>query len=322
VTAYGQAALAHQLARIQKASEGIRTDTVLSAAGSIGRLVAGGEIAREHAETTLVNAARFIGLAPSDARRTVERGLEFGARNPKQAPTDGSMLRTVADARAAVASWWAAVAVDRTLSTTSMKLLAGFAALGSKIGKVRFEASYRQLSAASGLGIGTVHNHVSHVGRWVRVVRYGSHRTGACTLWQLVDARADMNKSLNPEGCTSGLFIAARSTTGAFGPGHNIWHGWPTGWPLYATLDTDEPATAANIATAIGRNAGAVRRNLGKLEALGLAARCETGWVRVEPVDDLAVYDWAAERARNHANQRTLYHLWQRDRIAQEKGEP
>lgn len=83
---YGAAALAREAERVAVSVEGARHATTISAACSIGRLVAGGEIDEGDAELRLVEAALCSGLPEREARRTVTDGLRKGMQSPRRRP--------------------------------------------------------------------------------------------------------------------------------------------------------------------------------------------------------------------------------------------
>lgn len=87
VDAYVRAALVNQVERIVTAPRGQRHDTLLSAAGSIGRLVGGGVLTRDDAHQVLRGAADshigIDGFTEHEAERVISDGLDFGIAHPR-----------------------------------------------------------------------------------------------------------------------------------------------------------------------------------------------------------------------------------------------
>ena len=90
---YGQAALVGECARVAQALPGTRNETLNAAAWRLGRLVAGGELDPAAALASLWNAAHTCGLVDNDGvqqtRRTIDSGLQAGARHPRTRPPKG-----------------------------------------------------------------------------------------------------------------------------------------------------------------------------------------------------------------------------------------
>ena len=63
-----------------------RNETLNKAAFSIGQLIAGGELYRGMAESSLFNAALSAGLSEPEIRKTLKSGLDAGERSPRTAP--------------------------------------------------------------------------------------------------------------------------------------------------------------------------------------------------------------------------------------------
>ena len=83
---YGYAALVSECETVRSTPEGGRNDQLNRSAFSIGRLIAGGEIQRSEAEAALLDAARACGLSDSEARKTLQSGIDNGMKNPRTAP--------------------------------------------------------------------------------------------------------------------------------------------------------------------------------------------------------------------------------------------
>ncbi len=82
---YGQAALGGERYRVAAAEEGCRNDTLNRAAFSMGQLVEGGEVNRDQVAGALLEAAVSAGLPDSEARKTIESGLNGGSHEPRRA---------------------------------------------------------------------------------------------------------------------------------------------------------------------------------------------------------------------------------------------
>ena len=80
---WADTALREELARVQAASEGARNDTLNRAAFSLGQIVAGGALNRDHVFARLLEAAIEVGLPESEARGTIDSGMTAGAREPR-----------------------------------------------------------------------------------------------------------------------------------------------------------------------------------------------------------------------------------------------
>jgi len=83
-TAYGRKALEAEAARIALAPKGTRNQTLNNAAYSIGQLVAGNQIDRAEAESTLLHAAERSGLNPAEAAKTFASGFTAGEQHPRK----------------------------------------------------------------------------------------------------------------------------------------------------------------------------------------------------------------------------------------------
>jgi hypothetical protein len=81
--AYAMAALRAETERVAAARPGTRNDTLNRAAFSLGQLVAAGLLPPIPVITSLIDAARYAGLAQDEAVRTVRSGMAAGARKPR-----------------------------------------------------------------------------------------------------------------------------------------------------------------------------------------------------------------------------------------------
>ena len=78
-SAYVQAALRGELAKLAAAREGERNHTLFACAASLGRLVKAGALPEDLATTELVAGGIAIGLDSAECHRTVAKGLARGA---------------------------------------------------------------------------------------------------------------------------------------------------------------------------------------------------------------------------------------------------
>lgn len=85
-TAYGMAGMAAELLAVQQAEPGGRNDQLNRSAFSLGQLVGGGELDYDHARMALEHVADEIGLEPDEYSDVIERALEDGSAEPRNAP--------------------------------------------------------------------------------------------------------------------------------------------------------------------------------------------------------------------------------------------
>lgn len=81
-TIYGLAALNKQCQAVSTAANGTRNNTLNTAAFSLARLVAGGELDYNYAYDNLYAAALGADLSDAEAKQTIESGMEAGAKHP------------------------------------------------------------------------------------------------------------------------------------------------------------------------------------------------------------------------------------------------
>lgn len=324
---YGRAALSSEVAKVEQAPEGFRHMAIFAAACHIGELVAGCEVDQDTAQGFLIDAGRSLTggrLTDMEVRRQVRQGLERGMRTPRTAPTNGTMLRDRTDAVAAVIEWWSSVQAAEwkgASAGTTLRILAAFAMLSAKAGKVRFDNSYREVAEAAGVSVGTVAKHKARWLPYVRQVEVGkrwarpTEEKSTRTVWQLV-GRANGNSPAPPAGKASGLFPFARTLSD---PAHNAWHGRSNDWRVYCLLGEEEVTTAA-LAETTGLHPGTIRRIGARIVALGAAGRTESGWVAI-PADAEELQhvgdDHATERRKRHGAERSLHRAWLAERIRQ-----
>ncbi len=82
---YGSAALAAEVDAVRRLAVGERNHGLNRAAYSLGRLVAGGELATDLVYDELLAAAVVTGLGQREASRTIHSGLRAGATSPRRA---------------------------------------------------------------------------------------------------------------------------------------------------------------------------------------------------------------------------------------------
>lgn len=92
-SAYGSAALAHELDAVRRLVVGERNHGLNRAAFCLGQLVGGGELAAELVHRELLTAALSTGLSDAEAIRTIRSGLGAGEQQPRRAPTDSARSR-------------------------------------------------------------------------------------------------------------------------------------------------------------------------------------------------------------------------------------
>lgn len=80
---YAQAALEDECARVARAVEGTRNDTLNTAAFNLGQLVAGGYLDAQTVIDELTKAARAAGLPLGEINRTAPRAVRDGAKRPR-----------------------------------------------------------------------------------------------------------------------------------------------------------------------------------------------------------------------------------------------
>ncbi|SNS03190.1 Protein of unknown function [Humidesulfovibrio mexicanus] len=85
-TPYGRKALEAEAAIVMNTAQGGRNQALNESAFALGQLVAGGELDRQKAEATLLDAALAVGLTEIEARKTIASGMAAGEREPRRAP--------------------------------------------------------------------------------------------------------------------------------------------------------------------------------------------------------------------------------------------
>lgn len=85
-TAYGEAALRHELDDLATAQPGGRNDALNAAAFSLAQLIAGGELLEEPVRAKLEEAAALLDLTPHETELTITSAFEAGFQEPRNAP--------------------------------------------------------------------------------------------------------------------------------------------------------------------------------------------------------------------------------------------
>jgi hypothetical protein len=88
---YVQRALDDECAKVAAATEGVRNDTLNTAAFSLGTLV-GGALDEWLARSRLLDAALKCGLPHDEALRTIESGITSGKQNPRSTPATAAQV--------------------------------------------------------------------------------------------------------------------------------------------------------------------------------------------------------------------------------------
>lgn len=305
-TKYGVGALESALENMAEATE--RSHGLFRNSCAMGNLVAGGQLEECFVVGELLRAADARGMNRRLAERTVERGIDRGKRTPRTPPPPRPYTRT--DGRGEVIEWWEAIGrADWTEPTASsdLRILAGFGLIAMRLGKVRFSASYRQISEEAGVWVGTVHKTLKRGLAGVHRVRSGSRVLGTSSEWQLTGRHARLgNSSASRYGEGQRLFPGRASSDC---PDHAQWDRWPNGWRVYNLLLVDEGQTARSISEIIGRHPATVRRILNRLRDEHLAVCGDEGeWTALFPLED-GVDGSLTRRARErrHRDQRQLW---------------
>ena len=84
--AYGQKALANELATLAGAAVGDRNDRLNKSAFALGQLIAAGVLDRGTVEATLAGVAASIKLTGAEIRATIRSGIEDGMKQPRELP--------------------------------------------------------------------------------------------------------------------------------------------------------------------------------------------------------------------------------------------
>jgi hypothetical protein len=85
-TAYAEAALAGELAKLARTPEGARNTQLNASAYALGQLIGAGVLDRGEVEAQLEAVALAIGLSERETHATIRSGLEAGLREPREIP--------------------------------------------------------------------------------------------------------------------------------------------------------------------------------------------------------------------------------------------
>jgi hypothetical protein len=280
-------------------------------AADMGSLLAGGQLYEEsYVFHVLFDAAMLRNMNHSEARRHIRRGILKGREKPRY-PTKTAALYSRNDATVAVVTWWEAVErhewTGRT-SATDLKVLAGIKALSLKIGRIRFSASYREISEEAGVSLSTVCSALRRGLRgFVLQVDKGNRALAQSSEWQLITQNTRLTNSSDLRyGQSSRVFVKRVSV---LSPDHDDWTRWPNGWRLYNLL-SDEGLSAQEMAADTGLNVETVRRILNRLRDRNLAQRVDGAWT-VLPLseEDLPLEGGFVRNAREsrHRDDRLLW---------------
>jgi putative DNA primase/helicase len=88
-SAYTKAALDGEVDRVRHAINGTRNNTLNKSSFALGQFVGSGELNRSEVDNKLLNAALTSGLSESEARATINSGIEAGIREPRSTPPKG-----------------------------------------------------------------------------------------------------------------------------------------------------------------------------------------------------------------------------------------
>lgn len=275
---------------------------MIGAALRLASLVKGCEINMLEAEECLVRSATRGGRDAGDARRAFRWAL--GKADPRSAKAQTPIANS-REALVWIDRWWASVEEAPPKGRgggSQRKLLLGFGTIARRATKIRFDASYRQLSLQSGIGLSTVSRYVRHpdIAKYVAVTRRGNKRYTTPTEFRLklpsedsrVDTRLDLTRmSQTGTGrrlsntAIAGLFangtqLPSGHHEGLLRPDHNHWavNGGGNALSIYKCLSVDEPMTALELAECAGVARSTVYRQAERLVQDGLAEKLDSKW--------------------------------------------
>ena len=307
-TNYGTAALKGALEEIAEAP-GSRHDAIYRTAAAMGNLLASGELYEEsYVMSALLDAAIRRGKSHREAERTISDGIDEGRTTPRT-PGGRRTNYNRNDALVATVEWWEAVgqaAWTERSSATDLRVLAAFRAISLRQGRVRFSASYRQISEEAGVHLSTVHAAFRRgLKGYVKRVQKGHRIQGTSSQWQLIPRTRFGEHGLCQEQAT---LMFGKTRVPITRPDHDEWARWPNGWRIYSLLSEDEGLTAREISEITGRPVETVRRNLNRLRDKHLAKRGADGmWTALPPREVLEGGFVRNARERRHRNQRELW---------------
>jgi hypothetical protein len=311
-TAYGTAALNAALEDIAEAPE--RHDAIYRTAAAMGNLLASGELYEEsYVKSVLLDAAVRRGKSYREAERTIRDGINKGRTTPRR-PGGRRTNYSRNDATVATIIWWETVGQatwTSPSSATDLRVLAAFRTISLRQGKVRFSASYRQISEEAGVHLSTVQAAFKRgLKGYVRRVEKGHRIQGTSSEWQLIPRTRFSEHGLCQEQATL-MFGKTRAPINR--PDHDYWNRWPNGWRVYSLLSEDEGLTTREISEITGRPVETVRRIINRLRDKQLATRGADGmWTALPPREGVLEGGFVRNaRERRHREQREL---WARSR--------
>ena len=276
-TNYGQVALERAVSNMREAEP--RHMGLYKNAADMGSLLASGELYEEsYVVHVLFDAAMLRHMNHREARNHIRRGILKGRAKPRY-PTKTAALYTRNDVTVAVVTWWEAVEGHEwtgRASSTDLKVLAGFKALSLKIGKIRFAASYREISEEAGVSLSTICSTLDRgLGGFVLRVNKGNRALAHSSHWQLITKNVPLTNSSDLRYRQSSRVFVKRPLV--LNPDHDDWTRWPNGWRLYILL-SDEGLSVQEIAETTRLKVKTVRRILNRLRDRNLAQRVDGVW--------------------------------------------
>ena len=316
-TPYGTAALNAALEDLAEAPE--RHPALYKISAAMGNLLASGQLYEEsYVKTVLLDGAMRCGMTgrEREAERTIRDGISAGRTTPRF-PVSRTPLYNRNDATVATIMWLEAVEKapwTTRSSANDLRVLAAFGILSLRQGKVRFSASYRQISEEAGVSVGTVHAALKRgLKGFVRRVHRGDRFQAISATWQLIPRHALPEQGLCPEEAS----IVFSKRVSAARPDHDYWNKWPNSWRIFCLLSGDEGLSARDVSEKTGRHIETVRRNLNRLRDRQLAKRGADGlWTALPPPEGApeGAIDGGFIRARRERMHREQRELWAKSR--------
>jgi hypothetical protein len=96
---YGEAALRDEVLKLASTPAGNRNDQLNTSAFNLGQFVGAGVFTEAEVETALSKAASYTGLTSEEIEKTIQSGLEAGAKHPREIPAQESPTTTPEAAR-------------------------------------------------------------------------------------------------------------------------------------------------------------------------------------------------------------------------------
>ena len=282
----------------------------------VGRLIGAGLLLHSEAESRLIAAGDHLGLPKNAVYRQVRRGLAKGCENPR-VPLQRIDLENAGQARLAIVEWWQAIADDPAATEgrrgpQRLRLLQALYDIAMRAGTSTLHESYRELAEKAGVAHATICKYVraGELDRWVAITAGGGlAHEGTRSTWTLRLAIVNRPDAVSASsGIVAALDETARSERREHAARHvDAWQGWVGGWLVYNAL-TDEAQTVSELAAITRRCAGSVRRNLHRLQKLGLVQHCEDGWKALAVVDvPIVTTHCQTARLRRHAEDREVH---------------